>query len=178
MSQSGKMFDLAIKDAEDLLSRFDNENNSSQERNPESLKRSGMIMALSAWETYIKDRFKEEVAVWLCSLDNSPVGKFIQRKVDEDLKRFFNPNSQRTKKLFNDYFEVDITEYWEWDNYNSTEVRTKLNELISKRGEAAHQANTGLNQPHIIKREELEKAIRFLKGLVRAMESINFLNIN
>ncbi len=37
----------------------------------------------------------------------------------------------------------------------------------AKRGDAAHQANTSSNPsctPHLVKRDELEKAIRFLKG--------------
>jgi len=47
--------------------------------------------------------------------------------------------------------------------------------LISKRGDAAHIANTSVNpssNPDLIKRDELEKAIRFLKGLVSATDKI------
>ncbi len=170
MTEARKSFDFAIKDAEDLLIRFDNENSSALERNSEALKRAGMVMAFSAWETYVKDRFKEEVSVWLCSVNGSLIGNFVQRKVDEDLKRFFNPNAERTKMLFKNYFEIDITNSWKWDNYHPPQARKMLNDLVSKRGGAAHQANTCLETPHLIKRDELDKAIRFLKGLVRAMD--------
>lgn len=171
MTEAGKSFDLAIKDAEDLLMRFDNEKDSALERNPEALKRAGMVMALAAWETYVKDRFKEEIVVLLSSVNGSLLGNFVNRKVDEDLKRFFNPNTDRTRMLFNNYFEIDITSSWKWDNYHPPQAKKVLNELISKRGDAAHQANTCLEQPHLIKRDDLEKAIRFLKGLVKAMDN-------
>ena len=132
-----------------------------------------MVMALAAWETYVKDRFKEEIQSWLLIVKGSPLGNFVQRQVDEDLKRFFNPNSARTKLLFKSYFEVDITSAWKWDNYHPPQAKQILDEFISKRGDAAHQANTSPGQPHLIKRDELEKAIRFLKGLVRATDSFS-----
>ena len=171
MTEAGKSFELAIKDAEDLLMRFDNEKDSTLEKNPEALKRAGMVMALAAWETYVKDRFKEEIVVLLSSVNGSLLGNFVNRKVDEDLKRFFNPNTERTRMLFNNYFEIDITSSWKWDNYHPPQAKKVLNELISKRGDAAHQANTCPGQPHLIKRDDLEKAIRFLKGLVKALDS-------
>jgi len=171
MTKAAKLFELAIQDAENLLNRFDNEIKS-EERNPEALKRAGMVMALAAWETYIKDRFKEEIDVLLYSVNGSLLGNFVQRRIDEDLKRFFNPNSSRTKTLFKSYFEIDITSYWKWDNFHPPQARKVLDELISKRGDAAHQANTAAGKAHLIKRDELEKAIRFIKGLVQATDKI------
>jgi len=173
MTEAAKSFELAIKDAEDLLLRFDEEVGSELEKNSEALKRAGMVMALAAWETYVKDRFKEEIATWLYAVNGSQLGNFVQRRVDEDLKRFFNPNSARTKLLFKSYFEIDITASWKWDNYHPPQARKVLNELISKRGDAAHQAKTCSKQAHLIKRDELDKAIRFLKGLVRATDGVN-----
>ena len=176
MTKAAKSFELAIKDADDLLARFDTEKTSEIVRNPESLKRAGMVMALAAWETYVKDRFQEEIEVWLLAVNGSPLGNFVQRRIDEDLKRFFNPNSARTKLLFKSYFEIDITSAWKWDNYHPPQARKTLDELISKRGDAAHQANTCPGQPHLIKRDELEKAIRFIKGLVRATDNFRIAN--
>lgn len=43
------------------------------------------------------------------------------------------------------------------------------------RGDAAHQANTSDNPecaPHVVKRDDLDKAIRFLKGLVEATDKV------
>ncbi|MDO6710349.1 HEPN domain-containing protein [Aliiglaciecola sp. 2_MG-2023] len=172
MSEAGKSFECAIKDAEELLVRFDNENNISSASNSETLKRAGMVIAMAAWETYVKERFTEEIDFWIASVNGSLLGNFVQRKADEDLKRFFNPNTDRIKQLFKSYFEVDITSGWVWDNYQAPQAKKVLNELIAKRGDAAHKANTNPSGAHIVKRDELEKAIRFLKGLVKATEKV------
>ena len=172
MTEAKKSFDCSIKDAEQLLIRFDEENKSTSQSNAETLKRAGMVIAMAAWETYVKDRFKEETSCWLAPVNGSSLGNFVQRKINEDLKRFFNPGTERTKQLFKDYFEIDITGGWSWDNYQIPQAKKVLNDLISKRGDAAHKANTSPNAPHIIKRDELDKAIRFLKGLVNATEKV------
>jgi hypothetical protein len=57
MTESAIAFEVSIKDAEELLSRFDAENGSPSEYNSEALKRAGLVMAMAAWETYVKDRF-------------------------------------------------------------------------------------------------------------------------
>ena len=134
-----------------------------------------MVIAMASWETYIKDRIQEEFEIWLKPIEGSPLGRFVQKKLTEDLKRFFNPNSQKTKQLFLNYFEIDITEGWSWDNYSPPQAKKALDNLISKRGDAAHRANTSVNPNtnlHLIKRDELEKAIRFLKGLVSATDKV------
>jgi hypothetical protein len=59
MSDAGKLFESSIKDAEDLLKRFDDENKDASALNSETLKRAGMVIAMAAWETYIKNRFAE-----------------------------------------------------------------------------------------------------------------------
>lgn len=172
MTKAGQSFEYSIKDAEELLKRFDSEKDGSLGYNPETLKRAGMVLALAAWETYIKDRFREEIEIWLSSVKGSQLGNFVRKKIDEDLKRFFNPNSVRTKQLFKSYFDIDITESWEWDNYKPADSKKALDKYISMRGDAAHQANTSSGQAQIVKREDLDKAIRFLKGLVEATEKL------
>ncbi len=94
---------------------------------------------------------------------------------EEDLKRFFNPNSERTRRIFIDYFDVDVTKGWAWDNYDSGAAKRALDKLVTKRGDAAHQANTAEHpsaEPHKIRRDELEKGIRFLQGLVSATDKV------
>jgi hypothetical protein len=175
MSDAAIAFEQSIKDAEELLTRFDEENASPVGHNPETLKRAGLVMAMAAWETYVKDRISEEFDVWLKSVDGSPVGKFVRQRLNEDLKRFFNPNSEKTKRLFLDYFEVDITQGWVWHNYDSLQARKALDVIVAKRGDAAHKANKSTKsnaEPHLVKRDELEKAIRFLKGLVVASDKV------
>jgi hypothetical protein len=173
MTKAAEAFDRSIRDAEDLLVRFDAERVSSNGKNGEVLKRAGLVMALAAWETYVKDRIRDEFDVWLQAVEGSPIGKFVRRRLEDDLKRFFNPNSERTRRIFLDYFEIEITKEWSWDNYDSSAAKKALDTLIAKRGDAAHQANTAEHpsaEPHQVKREDLEKGIRFLKGLVAATE--------
>lgn len=174
MSPAAESFSEAIKDAEELLLRFDEENRIGSPHNSEALKRAALVMALAAWETYVKDRFHEEFDLWSGSVRGSAIGRFVVKQKDADLKRFFNPNSERVARLFIDYFDIDITRSWQWDNYTPVDAKKQLDKLIAKRGDAAHKANTRRKSnanPHLIKREELDKAIRFLKGLVGACEA-------
>ncbi|HEY8096207.1 MAG TPA: HEPN domain-containing protein [Methylobacter sp.] len=175
MTKASEAFNRSICDAENLLARFDAEKAPLNGKNGEVLKRAGLVMALAAWETYVKDRIRDEFDVWLQAVEGSPIGKFVRRRLEDDLKRFFNPNSERTRRIFHDYFEIDITKEWAWDNYNNATAKKALDALIAKRGDAAHQANTAEHpsaEPHQVKREELEKGIRFLKGLVAATEKV------
>lgn len=86
------------------------------------------------------------------------------------MKRFYNLNAERTKELFKEFFEVDVTKDWQWDSYHAPQSKQTLDTLVSKRGDAAHVAKTESQSPHSIKRSELDKTIRFLKGLVIAMD--------
>lgn len=173
MTKSGELFERSIQDAEEILSRFDKEKDDASTYNTESLKRAGLVLTLAAWETYVKNRFREEVDVWLLSVKGSQLGNFVQSKVDEDLKRFFNPSSTKTKQLFKSYFDIDVTESWKWDNYHPLQAKKVLDHFISMRGDAAHRATTNSQQAHLVKREDLDKAIRFVKGLVKAMDQMN-----
>jgi len=92
MTKAADAFDRSILDTEDLLARFDVEKMSSNGKNGEVLKRAGLVMALAAWETYVKDRVTDEFDVWLQSVEGSPIGKFVRKRLEQDLKRFFNPN--------------------------------------------------------------------------------------
>jgi hypothetical protein len=175
MTKAAEAFDRSIKDAEDLLRRFDAEKMGPNGHNGEVLKRAGLVIALAAWETYVKDRLSDEFDVWLQAVEGSSIGKFVRKRLEVDLKRFFNPNSDKTRRIFHDYFEIDITKEWVWDNYDSSTAKKALDTLISKRGDAAHLANTSEHpsaEPHQVKREELDKGIRFLKGLVAATEKV------
>ena len=133
-------------------------------------------MALTAWETYVEDRVREEVARRLRVVNGSYVGKFVAMRLEDELKRFHNPASDKTKRLFLDFLEVDVTTGWEWANYDSAKARKTLDELISKRGDAVHRSkplSVGASPaPHLIKRDDLEKAIRFLKCLVEATDKV------
>lgn len=175
MSKALVSFEGSIRDAEDLLAHFD-AMPKPPPANAEVLKRAGLVMALTAWETYVEDRVREEVDRRLLVVSGSYVGKFVASRLEEELKRFHNPTSEKTKKLFHDFLEVDVVSGWEWANYDSAKAKKTLDELIAKRGDAVHrsksQAAGAPPPPHLIKREELEKAIRFLKALVQATDKV------
>lgn len=172
MSRAAAAFEGSIEDANILLAHFDSIHKQSPE-SAEVLKRAGFVMALTAWETYVEDRILEAVQLRLRVLNGSSVGNFVIGKLEEELKRFHNPTAEKTKRLFSDYLEVDVTAGWKWLNFDPASARKTLDELISKRGDAVHRSkstNGGAPAPHLVKRDELEKAIRFLKGLVVATD--------
>ena len=40
-------------------------------------------------------------------VDGSYIGKFVLIRLEEELKRFHNPNTAKTRKLFQDYLGVE-----------------------------------------------------------------------
>ena len=178
MSSAFSTFESAIQDAEALLAHFDAVNAQPPPDNAEVLKRAGLIMALTAWETYVEDCAREKLKTHLNDVDEcQPLAKLVVARLDADLKRFHNPNSDRTRQLFLDYLGVDVTEFWKWNGFDSERVKRTLDELIAKRGDAVHRSKPrgkGAALPHLVKREDLAKAIRFVKHLVSATEKALF----
>ncbi|MBT2304035.1 hypothetical protein J7E70_26715 [Variovorax paradoxus] len=172
MSRAGAAFDSSIEDATALLQQFD-AIHKEQPTTAEVLKRAGLVMALTAWETYVEDRVSEAVYARLKAVNGSPIGTFVSNKLAGELKRFHNPNAEKTRRIFVDYLEIDVTTGWKWLHFEPTTARKMLDELLAKRGDAVHRSkplNAGAPAPHLIKRDDLEKAIRFLKGLVEATD--------
>ena len=173
MSRAFQNFELGIKDAEELLAYFDAANTNPPRPAAEVLKRAGLVMALTAWETYIEDRVSDEMNRKLGAVAGSYVGDFVLKRLQNDLKQFHNPNADKTKRLFQEYLGFDVTAGWTWANYDCEKARFTLNQWIAKRGDAVHrsrQVSNGLAPAHLIKRDELEKVIRFFKDLVRATD--------
>jgi RiboL-PSP-HEPN len=172
MSRASNTFNSSVEDATTLLAHFDTLHKQSAE-GAEVLKRAGLVMALTAWETYIEDRIQEAVSSRLKAVNGSPIEKFVSGKLGDELKRFHNPTSEKTRRIFLDYLEIDVCAGWKWANYEPATAKKKLDELISKRGDAVHRSKPvtlGAPPPHLVTRDELEKAIRFLRGLVEATE--------
>lgn len=174
MPTARETFNSSIKDAEELLAHFNAINVLPPPPNAEVLKRAGLIVACTAWETYIEDRVQEAVQQRLGEGNDSFQNRFLLRHLQTTLKQFHNPNAEKTCKLFSDFLGVDVSAGWQWNNYDSARVRLELDSLIKKRGEAVHRskaANAGIPAAHLVRKEELEKAIRFLKALVEATEA-------
>jgi len=131
-------------------------------------------MALTAWETYVEDRIEEEMSKKLSAVSGSYLGDFVLKRLKQDLKQFHNPSSDKCKRIFQEYLGFDVTEGWSWTNFEPEKARSTLNSWIDKRGEAVHRskpATSGAAAPHLVKKEDLEKLIRFIKDLVKATDA-------
>jgi hypothetical protein len=173
MSRAAAAFESSLQDAQVLLEYFDDARKDSAEK-AEVLKRAGLVVALTAWETYVEDRLQDAVRSRLRVIEGSSAAHFVMRRLELELKRFHNPSSEKTKQIFQDYLDVDVTASWAWLHFDPALARKTLDELIHKRGGVVHRAkpkNGGPPAPHPVKREELERAIRFLKGLVAATDN-------
>jgi len=129
MSKARERFDMSIRDAEDLLQHFDNQPKPPPQ-NAEVLKRARLVMALTAWETYIEDLIEEVVLGGNPHAGAGHAERFMQARLREELKRFHNPTSDKTRKLFQDYGGVDVTNQWRWPNFDPASAKKKLDELL------------------------------------------------
>ena len=129
MSRASSAFNKSIEDAESLLAHFDQIHKQSPETS-EVLKRAGLVMALTAWETYVEDRIQEAVKVRLSAVAGSPIGNFINTRLENDLKQLHNPTSGKTRRIFQEYLEVDVTLKWKWAGYDVDLARKTLDDLL------------------------------------------------
>ena len=174
MSRASDTFVQSILDAENLLKHFNTLNTKPPPPELEVLKRAGLIMAMTAWETYVEDRVLEATTERLRGLADSSIAAFVNSKLDDEIKRLHNPTSDKAIQLFRDYAGVDLTEKWSWNNNDQETVRDRLNQYLKLRGDVVHRSRTiapGPPKAHPVTKEDLEKAIRFLKNLVQATES-------
>ena len=173
MSRASDTFAQSILDAEHLLKHFNTLNTKPPPPELEVLKRAGLIMAMTAWETYVEDRLVEATAERLRAVTDSSIAVFVQSKLDDEIKRLHNPTSDKAIQLFRDYAGVDLTDKWVWNNHDAKTVRARLNQYIRLRGDVVHRSRTVVPGPpkaHPVTKDDLERAIRFLRTLVQAME--------
>lgn len=111
MSKAEVAFVESIRDAENLLTHFNSLNTKPPPPEIEVLKRAGLIMTMTAWETYVEDRVAEALRVRLAPLSGSSIAALIETKLAEEIKRLHNPASQQTIQLFRDYVDVDLSQH-------------------------------------------------------------------
>ncbi len=173
MSKASDTFVQSIRDAENLLSHFNSLNKKPPPEENEVLKRAGLIMAMTAWETYVEDRVEEAAEARLQSVGDPDVVDLVRRKLSEELSKLHNPTAERTIQIFNDYAFVDPSKEWSWGAKSEADVRRQLNSYLKLRGDVVHRSrvrSAGRPQAHPVRKEDLERAIRFLKHLVDATE--------
>jgi hypothetical protein len=141
----------------------------------EVLKRAGLVMALAALETYFEDLLVETVE-FLCSQSSSTehLSEFIQTSLENDLKVFHTPSTDRVRPMFIKYLGYDITEGWSWNHFEPAKARAELNRLARKRGDIAHRSgrpSPGQPAQHAVTRDAMRKHIHFIKELVRTTDA-------
>ena len=171
MTESLNNFKQALNEAHVLFECYETLNRLPELSPPSALKKATLVMILTAWETYVEDVAMELVQQKFSVLEGSKLGVFVQKQLDERLKFFHNPNSKKTKHLFEEFFDVDVTEQWNWNNVQPRDAREQLNKWICKRGEAVHRVTVGLNQPQIINKAELSKCLHFFSQLARVTDN-------
>ena len=169
-------FEHAIQDATDLINHFDSLNKQPPPPEVEVLKRASLVMALAALETYVEDRIVEAAETISRNASQSErLSAFYKESLQNDLKYFHTPSTDRVKAIFQKYLAIDITEGWSWNNYDPARARSELNKLAKKRGDIAHRSLrpvAGQPQPaaHAVTRDELRKSIRFIVDLAGATD--------
>lgn len=161
------IFNTAIADAERILTIFDKLDKASQQEH-EVLKRASLIMALTAWETFIEGWMQQQVDAKLCGITGSFAGDYIAKKFNEAINRLHNPDSSKLRQLSQEFVSIDITEKWRWAHYEPKTACAQLNSYLSLRGEIVHHSRQSDDpkNAHVVKREDVDKAIRFIKRLV------------
>ena len=129
-SRAFQTFEHAIQDADDLLNHFDALNKHPPPPEIEVLKRASLVMALAALETYVEDRIVEAAdAVSGRGSEANHLVKFYKSSLENDLKFFHTPSSDRVKAIFVKYLSIDVTEAWTWTHYDPTRVRSDSTRL-------------------------------------------------
>ncbi len=160
-----------MSDARELFDCYDSLNSHPELSPPSALKKACLILTLTAWETYVEDVVTEIFEIKFSVFKGSMVGNFAEKQLSQRLKLFHNPNSQKTKHLFEEFFGIDVTEKWTWPNVTPIDARSQLNTWIRKRGEAVHRAEVCLNQPQVINKADLGKCLRFFEELAKATDT-------
>lgn len=81
-AQAEQTFTEAIKDAENLLAHFKTLNTLPPPPETEVLKRAGLVMAMTAWETYVEDRIQEAASLRLSGLTDFSLGNFVKSRLE------------------------------------------------------------------------------------------------
>lgn len=176
MSKALAAFDHAIQDSTDLLKHFDGLNTKPPPDDIEVLKRASLVMALAALETYFEDRLVEAIQS-ICSKEdpNSKLAGFISTTLQDDLKYFHTPSTDRVRPIFQKFLGLDITEAWSWNHCDPAKARRELNELAKKRGDIAHRSLRPIpGEPHprqhAVNRDDLRKHIHFVTQIAHSSD--------
>lgn len=181
-SKAIQTFEHTIQDATELLDHFDALNTQPPPPQIEVLKRASLVLALAALETYFEDLLRECVGA-LCrqSKDSERLSLFMTSSLENDLKVFHTPSTERVRPIFLKYLGHDITEGWSWNHVEPAKARAELSSLARKRGDIAHRSVrpvTGQPVQHAVTRDAMRRNVHFIKELVKATDAFVLENFN
>jgi hypothetical protein len=197
-------YEAALRDVHTLVDIYSREWQRSGEKTRQELqvfKRSGVILTVTAWETYVEDtlalRFRERLdrsdtpddvgrafnAVAQTWLTSGPkpcdvaawAGEgwkaVILDRFEEQLARLNTPNSEEVGKLFKRYLELDVREIWKWQGTSSNKACKKLDSLIRRRGQLVHRGGEKNTDGTVVRLDRLRADIRLIERLVWCTET-------
>lgn len=196
-------FEHSLADVQILLRFHDTETKKKSgrpDRTLEVFKRAGVILAVTAWETYVEDSLKSQVQervkaaktpqdlqatfnsvaqAWLCSAPKPPdlakwTGSGWQEVILERLRvevdTLNTPNSSNVEKLFKRYLGLEITKHWKWQGTASKDARRKLDDLVSLRGQLVHRGKELFEGKASAHRKHVVDAVSLLERLVQCTD--------
>jgi HEPN superfamily RiboL-PSP-like protein len=92
----------------------------------------------------------------------------VQGALKQDLDRFHNPNSAKSRRMYKKYLEVDVTAKWNWRGVTSQRACEQLDALLRLRGKLTHSASgKGLffEPKAAVRLEDAAKAITLVERL-------------
>lgn len=115
----------------------------------DAIHRAGIVMSVAAWESYVEAVTLEALSV-ISPAAGAPahavmVHRLALRDANHRVKQFNTPNSENVRSLFQEHLDFDPWPLWSWvagtrRNWNSQQMRTRLNEWMRIRHCVAHGA--------------------------------------
>jgi hypothetical protein len=173
LSPAKAAFDIRIAEASDLLEHFNHVEAQPPPAIDVVLKRACLVMALTAFESYIRDRLNEAADQKYAEARNSWLTQVYTDALAKDLKVFRFTAVESVKELFTKHFSIDVAKGWTWNGFDSAQACAALDELAKSRLDAGNASplRTDLT-PAVVTREELGMRIQFVRNLVLATEIV------
>jgi hypothetical protein len=164
------------------------------------LKRAAVILAVTAWESYIEGSVRNHATAAIekasrpsdvQSLFNSVAqgwleGKpkpteladwsgtgwkgILRKKLEKDLAAWNSPNSENVRALSKRYLGEDLTAHWHWERTTTALAARRLDTLIRLRGKVVHHGREAFSRTAAIQRKHVVEASSLLNHLVDCTE--------
>lgn len=196
-------FLVALGDVELLLARHDAETKGRPGRpdpNLEVFKRAGVILSVTAWETFIEDTladafdkilaaartpndvertFNAVANAWLSDNPRPPQlaewtldgwKEMLRRQLQKDIEGLNTPNSTNIARLTKRYFGKDVTASWHWKGVSALAAQRRLDALILLRGKLVHRSKELFESASSVRRRDVSGALELLNRLTQVTE--------